>query len=44
MQVDDDIAVGEESADLFLNRDLEKQICNAINPRFLLQLVWHIKS
>ncbi|GMN55087.1 hypothetical protein TIFTF001_024203 [Ficus carica] len=26
MQVDDDIAVGEESADLFLNRDLEQQI------------------
>ncbi|XP_024025560.1 E3 ubiquitin-protein ligase UPL6 isoform X2 [Morus notabilis] len=38
MQVDDDAGVGDELVEIVLNRDLEQQICDAIDPRFLLQL------
>lgn len=41
MQVDDDAGVGDESVEIVLNRDLEQQICDAIDARFLLQLVRH---
>lgn len=33
--------MGDESMEIFLNKDLEQQICDAIDPRFLLQLVCH---
>ena len=39
MLVDDDMITGDEITEIILNRDLEQQICNAIDPRFLLQLV-----
>lgn len=38
MVLEDD-TVGDEAAEIMLNRDLERQICNAIDSRFLLQLV-----
>lgn len=38
MLVDDDMITGDEITEIILNRDLEQQICNAIDPRFLLQL------
>lgn len=44
MQVDDDVAAGDEPVEMALNRDLKQQICDAIDPRFLLQLVCHIDS
>ncbi|KAB1213802.1 E3 ubiquitin-protein ligase UPL6 [Morella rubra] len=37
MVLEDD-TVGDEAAEIMLNRDLERQICNAIDSRFLLQL------
>lgn len=33
------MAVGDEPIEKALNPDLEQQIINAIDPRFLLQLV-----
>lgn len=36
---DDDMIIDDEVTEIVLNRDLEQQICNAIDPRFLLQLV-----
>ena len=44
MLVDDDMIIDDEVTEVILNNDLEQQICNAIDPRFLLQLVlpsWH---
>ncbi|KAK9992027.1 hypothetical protein SO802_027012 [Lithocarpus litseifolius] len=38
MLVDDDMIIDDEVTEIILNRDLEQQICNAIDPRFLLQL------
>ncbi|XP_023910665.2 E3 ubiquitin-protein ligase UPL6 [Quercus suber] len=38
MLVDDDMIIDDEVTEVILNRDLEQQICNAIDPRFLLQL------
>ncbi|XP_075654169.1 E3 ubiquitin-protein ligase UPL6 [Castanea sativa] len=35
---DDDMIIDDEVTEIVLNRDLEQQICNAIDPRFLLQL------
>ncbi|XP_074348317.1 E3 ubiquitin-protein ligase UPL6 isoform X2 [Apium graveolens] len=35
---DDDMAIDEKTTDKVLNVDLERQISNAIDPRFLLQL------
>ncbi|KAM4116643.1 hypothetical protein ACB094_02G066300 [Castanea mollissima] len=35
---DDDMIIDDEVTEVVLNRDLEQQICNAIDPRFLLQL------
>lgn len=37
--VDDEMLVGDELSQISLNRDLEQQILNALDPRFLLQLV-----
>lgn len=39
MLVDDDMIIDDEVTEVILNNDLEQQICNAIDPRFLLQLV-----
>lgn len=39
MLVDDDMIIDDEVTEIVLNKDLEQQICNAIDPRFLLQLV-----
>jgi ubiquitin-protein ligase E3 C len=39
MLVEDDSTADDEVTEITLNRDLEQQICNAIEPRFLLQLV-----
>lgn len=36
---EDDIMVGDEVIKPSLDKDLERQIVNAIDPRFLLQLV-----
>lgn len=36
------MAIDEESTEKVLNRDLERQISNAIDPRFLLQLVCYL--
>lgn len=36
---DDEMVSGDEHIKEILNRELELQIYNAINPRFLLQLV-----
>ncbi|XP_040990913.1 E3 ubiquitin-protein ligase UPL6 isoform X2 [Juglans microcarpa x Juglans regia] len=38
MLVEDDTVAGDEAIEIGLNKDLERQICNAIDPRFLLQL------
>ncbi|PON64889.1 HECT domain containing protein, partial [Parasponia andersonii] len=38
MQVDDDVAAVHELVEVVLDRNLEQQIRNAIDPRFLLQL------
>ncbi|XP_030974239.1 E3 ubiquitin-protein ligase UPL6 [Quercus lobata] len=38
MLVDDDMIIDDEVTEVILNRDLEQQICNAMDPRFLLQL------
>jgi len=38
MSVEDDMT-GDEFMEISLDRKLEQQINNAINPRFLLQLV-----
>ncbi|XP_062178168.1 E3 ubiquitin-protein ligase UPL6 isoform X2 [Alnus glutinosa] len=38
MLVEDDSTADDEVTEITLNRDLEQQICNAIEPRFLLQL------
>uniref|UniRef100_A0A0A0K808 HECT-type E3 ubiquitin transferase n=1 Tax=Cucumis sativus TaxID=3659 RepID=A0A0A0K808_CUCSA len=35
---DDDVVVSDQEIELALNKDVEKQICDAIDPRFLLQL------
>ncbi|CAK9328904.1 unnamed protein product [Citrullus colocynthis] len=35
---DDDVVVSDQDTELALNKDVEKQICDAIDPRFLLQL------
>lgn len=43
MLVDDDMTVGDEQMEMVLNKDLERQICDAIDPRFLLQLVCPIE-
>lgn len=37
--VDDEMLVGDELSQISLNRDLEQQILNALDPWFLLQLV-----
>lgn len=34
--------VGDDVMEVVLNNDLERQICDAIDPRFLLQLVSHL--
>lgn len=39
---EDDVAVSDQEIELTLNKDVEKQICNAIDPRFLLQLVFYL--
>lgn len=39
MHVEDDVTAGEEPMEVALNRDLDRQINDAIDPRFLLQLV-----
>lgn len=39
---DDDVVVSDQEIELALNKDVEKQICDAIDPRFLLQLVFHL--
>ena len=44
MQVDDDVTAGDDPVEMVLSRDLEQQICDAIDPRFLLQLVCLIDS
>lgn len=36
---EDEMLVGDELSHITLNRDLEQQIFNALDPRFLLQLV-----
>lgn len=36
---DDDMIIDDGSVVVPLNKELEKQISNAIDPRFLLQLV-----
>ncbi|KAF3456410.1 hypothetical protein FNV43_RR01060 [Rhamnella rubrinervis] len=36
--VEDDMIMGDELMEIVLNKDLEQQICGAIDPRFLLQL------
>lgn len=36
---DDDMIAADEVMEIVLNRDLEQQITNAIDSRFLLQLV-----
>ena len=41
---DDEMLVDDERAEKVLNGDLELQIYNAIDPRFLLQLVWNLSS
>lgn len=41
MFVEDDMIMGDELMEIVLNKDLEQQICGAIDPRFLLQLVCH---
>lgn len=38
---EDEMAVGDEIKVKAISRDLEQQISNAIDPRFLLQLVCH---
>ncbi|KAG6575142.1 E3 ubiquitin-protein ligase UPL6, partial [Cucurbita argyrosperma subsp. sororia] len=35
---DDDVVVSDQEIELPLNKNVEKQICDAIDPRFLLQL------
>ncbi|KAM0984714.1 hypothetical protein EV2_012489 [Malus domestica] len=35
---DDDMIEGDDAMEVCLNNDLERQICDAIDPRFLLQL------
>lgn len=44
MLVEDDTVAGDEAIEIGLNKDLERQICNAIDPRFLLQLVCLLKT
>lgn len=39
---DDDVVVSDQDTELALNKDVEKQICDAIDPRFLLQLVFYL--
>lgn len=39
---EDDMIVGDDVMEIVLNNDLERQICDAIDPRFLLQLVSHL--
>lgn len=36
------MSLGEEITEKVMNKDLEQQISNAIDPRFLLQLVCHL--
>lgn len=38
---EDEMAVGDEIMEKVVSKDLEQQISNAIDPRFLLQLVCH---
>ncbi|CAL8991067.1 unnamed protein product [Prunus brigantina] len=38
MAGEDDMIVGDDVMEVVLNNDLERQICDAIDPRFLLQL------
>lgn len=40
---EDDMISGDELTEIVLNRDLEQQITNAIDSRFLLQLVCCLK-
>lgn len=36
---EDEMLTGDELMEIVLNRDLEQQVFNALDPRFLLQLV-----
>ena len=40
----DDMIEDDEVMEIALDRKLEQQIYNAINPRFLLQLVCHFSN
>lgn len=39
---EDEMLVDDELLEIVLNRDLEQQIFNALDPRFLLQLVCNL--
>lgn len=41
MIAEDDMTGNDEVMEVALDRKLEQQICNAIDPRFLLLLVYH---
>lgn len=42
MIAEDDITGDDEVMEVALDRKLDQQICNAIDTRFLLQLVYHL--
>lgn len=39
---EDDVVVSDQEIEFVLDKDVEKQICDAIDPRFLLQLVSYL--
>ena len=41
---DDDMIEGDDAMEICLNNDLERQICEAIDSRFLLQFVSHLNA
>lgn len=41
MIAEDEVTGNDEVMVVALDRKLEQQICNAVDPRFLLQLVYH---
>lgn len=40
---EDDMTEGDDAMEICLNNDLERQICEAIDSRFLLQFVSHLE-
>lgn len=44
MIAEDDVTGDDEVMEVALDKKLDQQICNAIDTRFLLQLVYHLAN